>query len=187
MEDSGAARKRDADLVSRFLAGDAAAFEGLLTLYGKPIYNFIRRFLGDPEASRDVFQETLLAALRSLDTFDSARAFLPWALGIAVNRCREEKRRRTPAVLDPEALGERSGSDPGDGPDRIAANRELAGRVADAVALLDDAHRAVFLLRVYEECTYREIAEILTLSEGTAKSRMHTAVFRVRKHLHGQG
>jgi len=183
MTESSRSRNRDADRVSRFLAGDPAGFDELAREYGKPLYNFIKRFIGDPEASKDVFQETLLAALKSIESFETTRSFLPWLLGIAVNRCREEKRRKKALSLDdvPAPSGE-----PADGaksPQDLAADRETALRVAGAVAALDDAHRAVFLLRIYGGFTYARIGEILNISEGTAKSRMHYALYNVRKIL----
>ena len=182
MAESSRWSERDADHVARFLGGDPAGFEALVRAHGKALFNFIRRFLGDPEAARDVFQETLLAVIRSIDRFDPKRPFLPWVLGIAVNRCREEKRRRKTLSLEgvmPEADLRASTASP----DRRAADRELAAKVARAVSKLDDAHRTVFLLRIYEGFTYVQIGEILNISEGTAKSRMHYALYNVRKTL----
>jgi len=175
--------ERDADLVRRFLRGDPGGFEELLRRAGKPVYNFARRFLGDPESARDVFQETMLAVLRTLDRFDASKPFLPWVLGIALNRCHEERRRKARAAGP--AGGEKAPEPPdrSPGPERLAADREDAARIAAAVAALDDAHRAVFVLRVYHEFPYGQIGEILNNSEGTAKSRMHYAVQSVRKAL----
>ncbi|MHC4599922.1 MAG: RNA polymerase sigma factor [Planctomycetota bacterium] len=182
MAESSRSSERDADLVARFLGGDPAGFEALVKAHGKAVYNFIKRFLGDPEAARAVFQETLLAALPSLERFDRKRPFLPWVLGIAVNRCREEKRRRKTLSLE-SAASEGDLRASASGPDRRAADRELAAKVARAVLKLDDAHRTVFLLRIYEGFTYTQIGEILNISEGTAKSRMHYALYNVRKML----
>jgi RNA polymerase sigma-70 factor (ECF subfamily) len=129
-----------------------------------------------------VFQETMVAVLRSLDRFDLSKPFLPWALGIALNRCLEERRRKTRAGGgDGNPVPERP--DPSPEPGRRTEDRETAERVAAAVGALDDAHRAVFVLRVYHEFPYARIGEILNISEGTAKSRMHYAMFNVRKIL----
>ncbi len=183
MEEPLSSSARDADLVAGFLGGDSAGFEALLEKYGKAVFNFIRRFLGDPEASRDVFQETLVSALKDIERFDTSRRFLPWILGIAVNRCREEKRRRKhPPIPPDDGLG--GPASHAAGPDAAAAEKETVARIASAVAALDDAHRAVFLLKVYGDFTYAQVGEILTISEGTAKSRMHYAVYAVRKALH---
>ncbi|MHC4780519.1 MAG: RNA polymerase sigma factor [Planctomycetota bacterium] len=181
MAESSRSSSRDAELVARFLGGDPAGFEGILDAHGKAVFNFIKRFIGDPEASRDVFQETLLAALKSLSGFDRTRPLLPWLLGIAVHRCREERRRRRTVSLE-DALPDGSASG-GDTPEELAARREAAAKVANAVASLDDAHRAVFLFRIYQAFTYGQIGEILNISEGTAKSRMHYAMYNVRKLL----
>ncbi|MHC5037959.1 MAG: RNA polymerase sigma factor [Planctomycetota bacterium] len=181
MPDPSRPRSRDADLVAQFLAGNPDGFQELIKSYSKPVFNFIRRFLGDPEASKDVFQETLLAAMRALPTYDSTRPFLPWLLGIAVNRCREEKRRKKHFSIEDMASQGAAIAENLPSPDRLAADREMAAKVARAVSTLDDAHRAVFLLRIYEGFTYAQIGEILNISEGTAKSRMHYAVYNVRK------
>ena len=181
MAEPGRAEESDAELVRRFRAGDTAGFEELLRRHGRKVYNFARRFLCDDEAAKDVFQETMVAVLKTIDRFESSRPFLPWALGIAMNRCHEEIRRRTRGA----PAGDRAAhpADPSPGPARSAEEGEAAQRVAAAVGALDDAHRAVFVLRIYHEFTYAQIGEMLNISEGTAKSRMHFAVHNVRKLL----
>ena len=181
MGESGPSKRSDAELIAAFLSGDAEGFGGIVDRYGGRVFNFIRRYLGHEEDARDVFQETFLAAMRALVHFDATRPLLPWLLGIAFNRCREERRRRRPGRLDESGAGEPMSSDPG--PGGRAEMREEVERVVRAVGALDDAHRAVFLLRVYDGFKYSEIGEILNISEGTAKSRMHYAVYNVRKFM----
>jgi RNA polymerase sigma factor (sigma-70 family) len=183
MGDPSRSEERDGDLVRRFLSGDPGGFEELLRRYGKPVFNFIRRFLGDPEGARDVFQETMVGVLRSLDRYDRSRPFLPWAMGIAVNRCHEERRRKAHAAGEGSAAEVPEPAERSSDPARSAEERETAERIAAAVGSLDDAHRAVFVFRIYHGLTYGQIGEILNISEGTAKSRMHYAVFNVRKIL----
>jgi RNA polymerase sigma-70 factor (ECF subfamily) len=173
------AEMTDAGLVDRFLGGDPEAFEQLLGRYQRPVYNLILRLLGDRERAEDVFQDVFLSVLRGLSGFDKEGSFRSWVLGIAVNLCRNEMRARKNAP----AGGEAEPASPEAGPAEQAEQAELAQMVEKGVAELSPEHREVFYLRMGHSLSYDEIGEILNISTGTAKSRMHYAVVNLRRFL----
>lgn len=177
MADSAA--QSDADLVAAVRGGRREGLEELVARYQKPIYNLVLRMLGDPERARDVFQDVFLGVMRNLPSFQQGRSFRNWIFGVAVNLCRNELRaRKVQTGLD----AERRPSSEAD-PAEAAEKSELAEVVRAGVGELSHDHREVFVLRMYHGLSYAEIGEVLKISEGTAKSRMHYAVNGLRRKL----
>jgi len=171
--------KSDAELVSLASKGDRVGLEGLVERYKGHVYNFLLRILGDPERAQDVFQDVFLAVFRDLGSFKEGRSFRNWILGIAVNLARQE----WSAVRPQTGLDADAQPGTGDDPAVAAQGREMSQIVRLGVGELSPEHREVFLLRTYHGMKYAEISEILHISEGTAKSRMHYAVTTLRRYL----
>ncbi len=171
--------KTDKELRDLFLKGDAAGFEGLLGRYRKPVYNLLLRMLGDETRAEDVFQDVFIAVLREMGDFKGEGPILNWVLQIAVNLCRNELRAaKQKAPVDPDVLPGKEA-----GPEEKAETAELAALLRKGVAELSPDHREVFILRMYQGLKYSEIGEVLNISEGTAKSRIHYAVTQLRRLL----
>jgi len=126
--------------------------------------------LGQREDAEDAAQETLLRALRSLASYDPNRAFEPWLMTIAANRCRtaisNRVRRRQYSEL-PEAI-------PDPTPNEMDA-RQLEEEVDLALERLRSDHRSAFVLFHERQLSYAEIAEILDRPVGTIKTWVHRA------------
>jgi RNA polymerase sigma-70 factor (ECF subfamily) len=187
----------DAALLQQFSQGDAEAMGRLVSRHGSSVYAFVRRFLGETQASDDVYQEVWLRVIRNATRFEGRSRFTTWLFQVTRNVCmdhlREKRRRRTPVSLEqespasPEPAGEASLRDRlPDGrpstPDE-AASREERSRVERAVTSLSDEQREVFLLREQTELTFEEIAKLLDLSPNTVKSRMRYALENLRRAL----
>ena len=169
----------DTELVARFKSGDPAGFEGLLERYKKPLYNLVLRILGDRERAEDVFQDVFLSVLRNIKAFQEGRSFRNWVFSIAVNFCRNELR-AAGAQTGLEADGR---ADEGAGPAELAEKAELAEVLQKGLLELSGDHREVFTLRLYHGMKYAEIGDVLNISGGTAKSRMHYAVVQLRRFM----
>ncbi len=155
--------------------GDLDAFDVLYGRYEGRLFAYVRRFVGDRPRAEDMFQDVFMTVLRDR-TYDPGRGpFAPWLFMVARNRCRMEQRRgsRESRALDAMPRGCAS-SEPG------YAETEDVRRAMDA---LPEPQRQLLLLKQVAELTYREIAAVLGVAEGTIKSRLHTATAAFRAQL----
>ena len=170
----------DEELMRRCRSGDGAAMDRLVTRHYDRLFRFCYRTLYDREAAEDAVQQAFLRAYRHAGRFRSEGSFVPWLLAIAANLCRTELRQRPrrPRPVDeapPLAVGACVEAE---------ALRRLEGaEVYEALALLSPEHRLVVVLFYYEGLTYAEIARVCGCAVGTAKSRLHYALERLRRWL----
>jgi RNA polymerase sigma-70 factor (ECF subfamily) len=182
--------------------GDELAFNMLVERYGRPLLNFIYRFVGDCQLARDLYQETFLRVYRAARSYHPARKFSTWLFQIAANLCIDELRRRRVARLletnlgvdrAPEglaALTEAHAALPHDwqsgaveDPAQMAERKELSERVQAAIQALPADARVVLILRHYQGLSYQEISEIVHCPVGTVKSRLHYALQALKPRL----
>ena len=168
-------------------AGHAGAFDELVRRYERPLFAYLRRFLGSAEDAEEAFQETFLRVFRHMDRFRASLPFRPWLYRIATNAARDRlryRRRRRMVSLDAAVRATDDGASRplGDciaasGPDPDAGARldEAQRRLEGAVAALPEKQRAVFLMARYDEMAYEDIARALRVPVGTVKSRMNRA------------
>ena len=167
------------DLIGRARRGDVVAFEQLIEPQLTKLYRIATAMVG-PEEARDVTQETLVSAWRELHRLERADRLESWLRSILLNRCRNvlRTRKRHPAVTFDPMFGHGAGlfEEPISG---------LHGRwaVEDALALLRPDERAVIVLHYLADLTLRQVAETLSIREGTAKSRLHAGLRVLRRHF----
>ena len=169
----------DAALVNRSLAGDAAAFETLVTRHQRALYTVACRMLGNKEDAADALQGALIKAYEHLDSFDPRHRFFSWIYRIVVNECLNMLRARRPEdVLNPAlaAVGT---------PFDAAAASERATQVQQALMHLTTDARTVIVLRHFGDLSYDEIAETLGVPSKTVKSRLHSARQKLGEQLLG--
>lgn len=175
-----ASRLSDADVVRRVLAGERELLELLVDRHGPALYATLRGRMRDVEDTREAFQETWRLAFERLGSLRDAQRFRAWLFAIALNELRRARRAEA-AAPDPGALG--GLQDPGREPDALAEDRELARRLAEAIAALPPRQRDVFRLRVTGGLAHAEIAALLGISEQNARVQHHLAVRRLRERL----
>jgi RNA polymerase sigma-70 factor (ECF subfamily) len=166
----------DARTLERFLAGDEAAFEELVVRYESKVRNVAYGILRDRALSEDVAQETFLAAHRKARSFrgvQSGRSFRSWLFRIAVNRARDEYRRRSRRG---EVLLEES-----EGASEAPWDARLD--LTKALSKIRPEHRTVVVLRDVEGLSYAEIAKVLDWPAGTVMTRIHRARLELRALL----
>jgi RNA polymerase sigma-70 factor (ECF subfamily) len=187
-----AAPESDEALVARFRAGDEAAFELLVRRYETSLRKLAFGYLRDRMLAEDVAQESLLVAYQRIGSLGHAEAFRSWLFRIATNRAHDYLRR---LARKGEIGGEEGEAriaeveEPGDATGRLVA-RDLARRLAGAVAELPEKYRRPLLLKEIEGMTYAEIAELLGWPMGTVQIRIHRARLRLRdraRDLFGPG
>jgi RNA polymerase sigma-70 factor (ECF subfamily) len=172
----------EAELVARARAGDLFAFEEIVKRHQRRVYATAMRIVRRHDLADDVVQETFLRAHLHLDRFDTTRPLGPWicriAANLAVNHVRSPRARE-------EALPEAHGETPAAAPNPLAGvlDAEARRELARALDTLSADQRAVFVLRVFEDLSYKEIAEALEISMGTVMSRLSRARERLREAL----
>ena len=175
-------------LVSRARDGETDAPQELAARAGEAAYVFALQLTGRPETARDIAQDAVVRFFRSLDRFEDGRALEPWLFSIVRNQVRDHARRekvRQHESLDAwlESGGRRAADAEATDPAAAAERRELQRRVWSAISGLSDAHREIVVLRDYHGLSYREIAAVLAIPEGTVMSRLHVARKRLREIL----
>lgn len=185
----------DTELVHAAKAGDLAAFEALTTRHERRIYSLAYRMLQSPQDAEDVTQQAFLSTVENLAQFREEASFATWLYRIAtfaalkVIRKRKglvtvsleeatEAREDYDSIPHPEYIADWKQS-----PEQLVERHETQRLLEDALALLDDKHRLVFVLRDVEGLSVRETATTLGLSEANVKMRLLRARLQLREQL----
>lgn len=174
-------------------SGDPQAVERALESLQSAVYGFGMKVCGNHEDAEDTAQETLLRLARSLKEFPDARALAVWLYKVAKTQCLMSRRKSkfAPAqMLSLEALmpkpEEMAGAPPKPWPitpEEVVLGREIRDRLEHAVLALPKSYRLVLILRDMEQLNTKEVAEVMEISEETAKMRLHRARVFVRNVL----
>jgi RNA polymerase sigma factor (sigma-70 family) len=172
----------DIEPVRRCLAGDSAAFAGILEKYQDRIYSFALRLLKDPQAAEDAAQEAFVKAFRGLSSYNPAYPFSSWLFRIAHNACMDVLRAGNRTVsMDEEDFSDLP--DPALGvEDSVAASLDSA-RIEALLASLPPLYSEVLLLQYREDMGPAEIARVINAPEGTVKARLFRARALVKTKL----
>ena len=181
---------QDELLIRRAQRGDADAFEQLLLEHQKNVYNLCYRMAGNPDDAMDLSQETFLRAWRCLDQYQFASAFSTWLYWLCSNICidflRRRRRQQTVPLTFEDADGEEQTYAVPDAqplPEEQVELKLTRETLAAAMAQLLPEHRAVLQLRVVNEMSYEQIADVLDIQIGTVKSRLSRARNQLKKIL----
>ena len=181
---------QDELLIRRAQRGDADAFEQLLLEHQKNVYNLCYRMAGNPDDAMDLSQETFLRAWRCLDQYQFASAFSTWLYRLCSNICidflRRRRRQQTVPLTFEDADGEEQTYAVPDAqplPEEQVELKLTRETRAAAMAQLLPEHRAVLQLRVVNEMSYEQIADVLDIQIGTVKSRLSRARNQLKKIL----
>ena len=172
----------DAELAVRAHAGDREAFGELVQRYAGQARRTARAVLGNAADADDAAQDGFLAALRNFGRYDPSRPFGPWLLRIVANAATDRRRRRKVRAteqLPPQA------PDTGPGPDGMATRREFHVALEAALATLPERRRMAVVLFDVEGYSHVEVAAILKIPVGTARSDVFHARRALRKALAG--
>ena len=172
----------DSILISRYINGDDVALTCIVKRYQKDIYRFVYRQLGNEADAADVTQKVFVNLFLKANQFEGKSSFKTWLYQIAINQCknqfRSNDRRRELGVnenSDEFIYEDNKFNDVFD----IEKRRILQG----AINNLPPKQRLTMQLRVYQECSFAEIADIMSSSIGTVKASYHQAVMSLTKSL----
>jgi RNA polymerase sigma factor (sigma-70 family) len=180
-------------LINRAKQGDQGAQGKLVQLWYKRIYNFSYKFFLDHDLSMEVTQKTFISMCKNLQGLQDVLRFKSWLYKIAVNYCREEARKtKNSRSLSFDVVWNREAEDSPkwegsaqrhDNPERQLQQTELSDILQSALLQLNDEQREVVIMKEYEGLKFREIAEVLNISENTVKSRMYYGLDGLKKIL----
>jgi len=169
-------------LIRRFLAGEVAAFEGLVERYYQRIDRLAQQVVGNPLAAEDITQDVFLRAYRALPRFRGEASFYSWLYRITLNLCLNYLRQHANRVSRAEAPDASTHPVAAD-PSVLLENQERERLVRGAIDALPAHYRVAIILRDLEGLSYQEIADILGIPLGTVKSRLNFGKHLLREAL----
>ena len=177
----------DSKLVERCLQGDDAAWETVVSSYGKRIYNLSYRYTNRKDEAEDLTQEILIRVYQNLKSYRSeAGSFQNWILRVARNLIIDHYRqiRRYPQTGGSEELETMNITDDKiPSPQRAAEQVEATRFLQDGLQSLSPELKEAIILRDLEGMAYQEIADLLNVPEGTIKSRINRGRLELTKLL----
>lgn len=165
-------------LVSRAKEGDMEAFELLVKKFQHSIYRLCRGMTGTHQSADDLSQETFIKAYFALSRFRDGTNFYSWIRKIAVNASLNYLK----AWKREEPLGERKNL-ASDLPQDELQRNQIEEKFQEALKALPPDQKAVFVLRVFDNESYKNISQILNISEGTVMSRLNRARKKLKKAM----
>jgi RNA polymerase sigma-70 factor (ECF subfamily) len=173
----------DIELVQEVQNGRRHAFAELMRRYQERVYWVARRIVGSHDDADDIVQETFVKAYLSLGEFRGDSSFYTWIYRIAVNMSLNALRKRKIwSHLQESQLLTRIFSS-SDDPGKDLEDSEMETALQRVIAKLPRKQKAVFVMRYFDEMTYKEIGIVLNTSEGGLKANYFHALRKVRQHM----
>jgi len=182
----------DAQVMLRVKAGDDSAFDYLVQKYRRPMLNFMYRMAHNSAAAEDMAQEVFLRVYRSRENYEASAKFTTWlyriASNLAVNHARDTRHQRPENTVSLDEPDQNTGMTM-DLPDEsltaeeTIVRRERLAAIRQRVQALPERQRMAVIMHKYQQMDYRQIAEILKLSESAIKSLLFRAYETLREQL----
>lgn len=178
----------DAELIHSFIQGDEQALEVLIYRYKDKIYTSIYMLVKDKYIAEDIFQDAFLKMIRTMrdGRYAEQGKFLPWAIRVAHNLCMDhfrKVRQQVPVmmadgrdIMELLPLTTSSASD-------AMEQRQVNASVRQLIEQLPEEQREVIVLRMYGDLSFKEIADITSVSINTALGRMRYGLMNLRKMI----
>ncbi len=182
----------DADIMLRVKAGDDSAFDYLVQKYRRPMINFMFRMAHNSAAAEDLAQEVFLRVYRSRQNYEASAKFTTWlyriATNLAVNHARDTRHDRPENTVSLDEPDDESGHtldlpDKTPGAEETIVRRERVAAIRQRVQALPERQRIAVVMHKYQQMEYRQIAEVLKLSESATKSLLFRAYETLREQL----
>jgi RNA polymerase sigma-70 factor (ECF subfamily) len=182
----------DATIMKRAAAGDESAFNYLAEKYHRPIHHFLYRMVRNQAIAEELAQEVFLRVYRSRESYRAEAKFTTWlyriATNLAVNHARDSKQERAVQNVYLDAPDEQTGTRPDVACDEPSAEQlllreERMKAIRAQVMALPERQRMAVVLHKYQGMDYREIGQVLKLSESAVKSLLFRAYQTLRETL----
>lgn len=182
----------DAQVMLRVKAGDDSAFDYLVQKYRRPMLNFMYRMAHNAAAAEDMAQEVFLRVYRSRQNYEASAKFTTWlyriASNLAVNHARDTRHQRPENTVSLDEPDHNTGltmdlPDESLTAEEAIVRRERLAAIRERVQALPERQRMAVVMHKYQQMDYRQIAEILKLSESAIKSLLFRAYETLRVQL----
>lgn len=182
----------DAQIMLRVKAGDEAAFDYLVQKYRRPMLSFMYRMAHNTAVAEDLAQEVFLRVYRSRETYEASAKFTTWlyriASNLAVNHARDTRHQRPENTVSLDEPDQESGltmdvPDDSLSAEEVIVRRERLAAIRERVHALPERQRMAVVMHKYQQMDYRQIAEVLKLSESAIKSLLFRAYETLRVQL----
>ena len=182
----------DAQIMLRVKAGDQSAFDYLVQKYRRPLVSFMYRMARNSAAAEDLAQEVFLRVYRSRESYEASAKFTTWlyriATNLAVNHARDTRHQRPEATVSLDEPDEETGTTfelPDGAPtaEQAMLRRERLLAIRRKVEALPERQRLAVIMHKYQQMDYKQIAEVLKLSESATKSLLFRAYETLREQL----
>jgi RNA polymerase sigma-70 factor (ECF subfamily) len=182
----------DADIMLRVKSGDQSAFEFLVEKYRRPMVNFMYRMAHNAAAAEDLAQEVFLRVYRSREGYEASAKFTTWlyriATNLAMNHVRDTRNERPEKTVSLDEPDQDTGltmdvPDASLSAEQTILRRERLAAIRQRVQALPERQRLAVLMHKYQQMDYKQIGEVLKLSESATKSLLFRAYETLREQL----
>ena len=186
------AAMEDSAIMLELRAGNMSGFDFLIQKYRKPIVNFMYRMVHNQAVAEELAQEVFLRVYRSRETYRAEARFSTWlyriATNLGVNYARDNRHERNASTIYLDAADEETGTTPDvadstPGAEVTMLRRERMSAIRQHVMALPERQRMAVLMHKYEDMDYRQIGDVLKLSESATKSLRFRAYQTLRERL----
>jgi len=182
----------DAEVMLRVKAGDEPAFDYLVQKYRRPMVSFMYRMAHNAAAAEDLAQEVFLRVYRSRGSYEASAKFTTWlyriATNLAVNHARDTRHERPENMASLDEADEETGTtmdvaDTSPNVEEKLVKQERLKAIRQKVENLPERQRLAVLMHKYQQMDYKQIGEVLNLSESATKSLLFRAYETLREQL----
>lgn len=176
----------DAELIHAFVQGDEQSIETLIHRYKDKVYTSIYMLVKDKFIAEDIFQDAFLKMINTMrdGRYAEQGKFLPWAIRVAHNLCMDhfrKVRKQVPITLpDGRDISDVFSFEAEGASDRLE-QRQVNHSVRQLIEMLPEEQREVIVLRMYGDLSFKEIADITSVSINTALGRMRYGLINLRR------
>jgi len=182
----------DVDVMLRVKTGDESAFAYLVQKYRRPMVGFMYRMCHNPSTAEELAQEVFLRVYRSRTSYEPSAKFSTWlyriATNLAVNHARDTRHERPENTVRLDEPNQETGTTPDLADDSLSAEEQILKRerlaaIRSKVNALPERQRMAVVMHKYQQMDYRQIADVLKLSESATKSLLFRAYETLREQL----
>ena len=182
----------DADVMLRVKKGDESAFAYLVQKYRRPMVGFLYRLCHNPAAAEELAQEVFLRVYRSRSNYEATAKFSTWiyriATNLAVNFARDTRHERPEVTVRLDEPDQETGTTPDLADESLTVEEQMLKRerlaaIRSKVNALPERQRMAVIMHKYQQMDYRQIADVLKLSESATKSLLFRAYETLREQL----
>lgn len=172
----------DLELVEKVKSGDKKAFSLLVRRHQKSLFRMTVRFVKDSDTAEDVVQESFIKAYERLASFEARASFRSWLFQIAVNTAKNKLRdkRKNMTDIDDVPLGVNAKAE------SHLIHVAVSEMIQSHIDALPFKQKTALTLRIYEDLSFKEIAEVMDCPYDTAKANYRHALMRLREELQNQ-